>query len=145
MPETGLMGKVTWSNSCVCLRHGGHKGGVLAAVPSILWSKILSECECQEETQTAALRSGWLSCMKIPWKMVCNARLLPSMLLGRSLLEKFSVWTNVNCPCSSTLTVLTKSKKSLYFCLYFGRVWENKVLCLSPLDPWGHPVMTSTK
>lgn len=145
MPEAGLMGKVTWPNSYVFLRCGGHEGGVLAAVSSILWSKILSECECQEETQMTALHSGWLSCMKIPWKMVYNARRLLSMLLGKSLLEKLSVWVNVNCPCSSTLTVLTKSKKSLFLVYILEDVWKIRFFCLSPLDPWGHPVMTSIK
>lgn len=107
--------------TAVFLRCGGHEGGELAAVSSILWSKILSEYGCQEETQATALHSGWLSCMKIPCKkMVCNAWVLLSMLLGKSLLEKFSVWANVNCPCSSILTVLAKSKKSLFFVYILG-------------------------
>lgn len=73
-------------------------------------------------------------------KMVCNAWVLLSMLLGKSLLEKFSVWANVNCPCSSILTVLTKSKKSLFFVYILGEFGKTKFFAstIGPMRPPSH-------
>lgn len=72
--------------------------------------------------------------------MVCNARVLLSMILGKSLLEKFSVWANVNCPCSSTLTVLTKSKKSLFLVYILGEFGKIRFFAS---HHWTHEVTLS--